>query len=391
MKTSRTIISAAILVLSIQAGAQDFSGILYQIENNNATLAALRSELEASIAEAHTGLAPDDPELELGYLWANPSSEGNRLDISFTQTFDFPTAYLYRKRMADGECSVAELKYQMERRQLLLEAEKLCIEITYHGLLGAELQKRYDSAKRIAEAVNAKFEAGSSNVLENNKAKLNCLAAGRAVAANKVEMEADMATLVSLNGGKEVDFPEFERLVLVVPDDFDSWFEEVSTRSPELAAVRMELANAQLGVKLARSEWLPKFSVGYVSERQNGTTLQGIGAGISIPLWANRGKVKAAKAREAARQAAEQDECLRFYNSLHTLYLRARSLSSLVADAWTAIGDVNTLEMMDRAYESGQMPLADYVLEQSIWSESITEVLEQEKELCLLVAQMNRY
>ncbi|MCQ2148100.1 MAG: TolC family protein, partial [Bacteroidales bacterium] len=161
MKTRFLMIAAALMMGScVVAGAQDFSGILSEIEANNTTIKALRSQADASIMEARTGIAPSDPSVEINYLWGN--KEGNRLDLNVMQEFDFPTVYYWRKKVSQGECSLAEFEYAMGRRDILLEAQSICIDLVYHNALDKELERRLNDAKTISDAYKKNLDKGDA-------------------------------------------------------------------------------------------------------------------------------------------------------------------------------------------------------------------------------------
>ena len=128
----RTVIAIAIFSLFTLhfslACAQDFAPVLKAVEEGSPTLRALRQQTEATSAEARSQLAPQDPQVEAAYLWGTPEATGNRFDLNVTQSFDFPTAYLYRHRLAEAASSVAEADYRAARAALLLEAELLCVD-----------------------------------------------------------------------------------------------------------------------------------------------------------------------------------------------------------------------------------------------------------------------
>ena len=74
----------ALWMSSFAQGSMD--DVLKEIEQNNATLRALRMEMEATKAANHTGLALDDPEMEIAYLWGSPSTIGSRKDFRISQS-----------------------------------------------------------------------------------------------------------------------------------------------------------------------------------------------------------------------------------------------------------------------------------------------------------------
>ena len=115
----KTLIIIAAVMAAFPLQAQNLESVLSSVERNNTTLKVLRAEADAAKAEARTGLTPADPELELGYLWGTPKEQGNRIDLGLTQSFDFPTVYRFRKLIADGEATIADLEYEAGHKELL--------------------------------------------------------------------------------------------------------------------------------------------------------------------------------------------------------------------------------------------------------------------------------
>lgn len=83
--------------------AQDYTAVLQEIESNSTTLKALREQAEADKLASRTGIYLDNPEVEFNYLWGDPSVMGNRTDVSVKQSFDFPSAYAYKGKIAKLE------------------------------------------------------------------------------------------------------------------------------------------------------------------------------------------------------------------------------------------------------------------------------------------------
>lgn len=380
------------LLLCTLAGAQDYSAVLASIEQNSTTLRTLRSEAEADRMTARTGLTPEDPEVEFGYLWETADPEGgHRIDLSATQSFAFPTVYYWKKKISDGECAAADYRYSVARKKVLLEAKQLCIELTYRNALQKELDKCQSNAETILGSWQEKFDSGSAGVIDLNKARFALLSASRAARTNSLEREALLAELRTLNGGQPLDFSFEEFAAPLLPADFESWYEQTVGSSSELQAVENDLRLAESEKKLAASEWLPKFSVGYVSERVSGSTLQGVAAGISIPLWENRGKVRAAKARYEAADAKVQDEYLQFHNSLKTKYDKAQGLIELCAEYRGTLSSLSAADLLYEALQGGEIALEDYVYGIELWNDALTAVLESERDCHSLIAELESF
>ena len=378
----------AIMAAATVLNAQDIDSILSAIESNNSTLKAVRAEVDADKAEARTGLTPADPEVELGYLWGTPKEQGNRIDINVTQTFDFPTVYHFRKLIAEGKASEAEYEYSTRRKDILLQAEKTCIDIIYRNALADVLSHRLESASAIAEAWQKKYDNGSAGSIDLGKAKVSEISARKDFEENEVERKSLEAELARLNGGEKIELKENVFTMPMLPEDFETWYTKAEEENPELQAVSAQLLTAERQVKLAQAEWLPKFSVGYVSERIAGTTLQGIGAGISIPLWEGKGKVKAAKAKAAALESRSKDAALQFKTSLKNMYDKVVSLQKIASDYNESLACMPTLEMLDKALTSGEISLMEYVQGQSEWFDAVSGALETERDCRIGAAEI---
>ncbi len=385
-----TIALAASLCTAVRA--QDYSAVLSSVERNSSALRVLRSEAEADRMTARTGLAPDDPEVEFGYLWeTSDPAGGHRIDLSASQSFAFPTVYYWKKRISDGECAAADYRYAIGRKTILLEARRLCIELTYRNALQKELDRCLQHAETILGSWQEKYDSGAAGAIDLNKAKFTLLSASRAARTNSIERDALLSELRTLNGGEQIGFSFDEFSAPLLPDDFELWYGDAVGRSSELQAVENDRRTAEASRRLAASEWLPRFSVGYVSERVSGSTLQGVSAGISVPLWENSGKLRAAKARYAAADAKVQDEYLQFYNSLKTRYDKAQSLIGLCAEYRETLSGLNASDLLYDALQGGEIALEDYVYGIELWNNALTDVLESERDCHILIAELESF
>ena len=101
-KITKKIIFAAIyllLALSNLYAQSSIDSVVAQIVRNNKTLMVTSKNIEAEKIGNKTHLSPQNPEIGFNYLWGSPAAMGNRTDVNIKQTFDFPTAYLYKNQI----------------------------------------------------------------------------------------------------------------------------------------------------------------------------------------------------------------------------------------------------------------------------------------------------
>ena len=365
--------------------------VLAEIEKNNTTLSASRASTDADKIGNKTGIYLQNPEVEFHYLWSNPSEPGKRTDINITQSFDFPTAYRYKNQISDSRNEQADLEYRKQLRNLLLQARLLCLDLVYINALKAELSKRLVHAQSIADSYKSKYELGGANILEYNKAQLNLLNLSKALESKEIERTSLLSELTRLNGGIFIDFTDSVFQSPETPADFEQWYVMAEQNNPILSWLKHETEISQAQEKLNRAMSLPKLQAGYMSEKVSGLQFQGIIVGLSIPLWENKNKVKYARASTIAFESITTDNRMQFYHQLKALHTKTIGLQNSADDYRLSLVAYDNTELLIRALDKGEITLIDYILELSIYYESVTRLLELERELNISLAELNQY
>ena len=231
----KIIVSLALFAGSFACLAQDvFAPVLQQIEQSSTALQALRQQMEAEKLQNKTGLTPEDPEVEFGYLWGSPAAIGTRKDVGISQSFDFPTAYVQRGKLSALQNNSTEWHFRTERMQLLLTAKDLCIDLIYRNKMKAMYTRQLRNAERIVEAYEKMLQSGETNRMEYNKARLNLATAKEELRRTELEREQLLARLAALNGGKAIAFDATEYAAQPLAADFEQWFLEAEANNPAL-------------------------------------------------------------------------------------------------------------------------------------------------------------
>ena len=373
------------LVVIAQVG---YETVLQQIELNNTTLAAYRQQTDVAKIGNRTGITLVNPEVEFNYLWGSPTLIGNRTDIIVQQSFDFPTAYALRSKIANLQDENAELLYKAERLNILLLAKKTCIELVYYNALAREYTVRLKSAELISEAYKTKWDRGETNILEYNKAMLNLTT----VLAEQERIVAEQTSLIlelkRLNGGKEILFSDHIYPTHTLPLHFEEWYAIAETKNPLLQYVRGEIEIGKQEIKLSRVMGLPKFSAGYMSEKVVGEHFQGITFGVSIPLWENKNRVKQAKAQTQAAVMVFEDNKVQFYNRLLILFQKATALQQNAQRVRLSIQNNNNEQLLKRGLDAGEISLLNYLLEMEYCYDLIIKAWEAERDFEWSLAEL---
>lgn len=390
MKSIIIFIAALLSISSLQA-APPIDAVLDEIEQNNTGLAAFRRQVEARALENRTGLLPHDPEVEFAYLWASPAEIGPRTNLSLVQSFDFPTAYGYRNRIADGKDRQILAEYSRRRMEIRLEAALVCIDLIHANAMGRELQTRVSHARHLAEGYSRSMALGETNVLEYNKALLNQLNLENQAERNQVERTSLLAELQRLNGGLPVEFEADNFPDPQIPLDFEQWFAQAEEQNPVLQWISSEVEVSQSRERLMRAQALPGFSAGYVSEALAHEQFRGFAVGVSIPLWENRNAVKTARAQTLAARELEADQRLQFYHQLKAGHHKTVELYESTRRFSEGLAAIEQFRLLEVALTQGEISLLNFLTELGFLYQGMDRLLDAQKELHISLIKLNQY
>lgn len=389
----KIIISLLFLGVFVNASGQSadiaIGEVLRSVELNNAGLAAQRHLTDARTLEARTGNSLENPEVEFLHKWGDPSPLGKAGELTLTQSFDFPTTYTYRNRMARDLAAQYGYEYAAGRQQVLFEAQSLCLEIIALRKQNDILRQAYENARNIADVMSRREQAGDANILESNKAKFELVGAKNAYDLNVIELSAAMIRLENLNGGKPLAFA-----AEVFPDrpllaDKEAMLRRYEDMSPALLALVSEKNAADNDVRLSRSMSMPKFKAGYKHEFATGNErFNGVVVGMSIPMFGNRHNVKRAKAQSVFAESSYRSALLDMWADIAELYAKAELLGTALEEYRAITEQVRSVGLLNKAIEAGQISVVDYFSELApIFSAALT-MIEVERDYHLVCARI---
>lgn len=387
----KTVIIYVILCMigTVSAKAQnDYSSVLKEIETNNIELQALRAELQAQQIENNAANNLENLSVEGSYSWGNQPQMGPKKTLSVAQPFDFPTVYVMRGKLMKMTNNNLELHYSAERLNVLLEAKKLCVEITYYNSLIQLYDQRLEAAKTIADNYNKKMEAGKANILEVNKAELNLASLQSEHDKAVTERQNLIVALEAMNGGKAVIINNVGYEKVSLPADFETWYKEVEHKNPVLLHAQGLVDVNKQQLKLTKNQWLPQLHVGYVNETVVDESFQGVAVGLSLPLWNNSSKVKQSKAQLLTSEtmlSGTRNEC---YNTYKSLYNQSLTLQQNADKLAVTLSHCNSEALLQKALDAGEISLLEYLLEIEFYQQAAIDTLTAQRDAQMALAEL---
>jgi cobalt-zinc-cadmium resistance protein CzcA len=375
-----------ILLLGISSMVQNISAQ----QNRNISLQdAIRTALDSSLAiksagysvdmrKALKGASIDLPKTSIEGEYGQMNSYTNDNSFSISQSFDFPSVYISKFKLANANITSSEWQYKMAMLELATKVKQ----VYWHSVYLAARQKLlayqdslYTGFLRAAEL---RANSGETNKLEMITARSQSMEIKNALFQVTSDMGVYarklMILLNSSSGLSPLD-QELRRMDAVVMSDSLS-----IEQNPSLGYVRQQVEVSRLAKGLERSQLLPDLSLGYFSQTIIGTQdvngmprefgqdyrFTGVQAGIAFPLWFGpyTSRAKAARINEdIAKTDAEYysktltgdyqsllDEFKKFSMSVEFYEKQAVPEADLIIDQAT------------RSYKAGAMDYLDYVL-----------------------------
>ena len=159
------IFGLACAAISLPAGAQSLSmdEILRQVEANNKELKANYQSLKAQKVEAKLDNNLPDPSVTYSHFWGNKEDMGFTGEFVASQSFDFPTLYYQRGKLAKERAAGLDRQGASFRQQVLLQAQTICLDLVLLNQQRALLATRLDNAERLSAFYASKLEKGDAS------------------------------------------------------------------------------------------------------------------------------------------------------------------------------------------------------------------------------------
>lgn len=367
----KIILAAMAFTAVVSAKAQDINSVLKSVEQNNMELKALLKGNEAADIENKSQNTLEDLSIEYSPFFQSETSGIASSELVITQGFDFPTLYGARKKAEQLQRNVLDMQYQTARRDILVNAKKLCLDIINYNKQKQLLQERRKNADELLAMFELKFKNGDATSLELNKIKLDRMNLETELVQADTKHANAMQQLQALNGGQpiEVNMTEYPQ---APADDEVTMYEKAVATDWTVRTAQASVLAAEQDVKVNKQSWIPKFEIGYRRNTEGDNASNGFLIGGSIPLFSSKNKVKIAKARQTEAVMQHANARINAENSARTMINQMKQLKAS-ADAYDVPLMRQTLKLLRTAVENGEISVTEYYVEaDNIYKNMIT-------------------
>ena len=386
----RFLIAVSLVLMATAARAEGSIGnVLKQIAQNNLTLKALHHDNEAEVLDIKAANALDGLSVEYSPFFRSGYSGVAESELVVSQEIQFPTKYADRNKQAKMQKAVGGKVYEKNRRDILLEAQLLCVDVIRLNKTLAMLGQRLKNSKALRQMYDKRMEAGDANILEVNKVKLDCMEVQTLVSEAQNERMLLLQQLAELNGGKpvtidDVEIPKFQPIA-----DFESYKALALASDADIQMAETMLQSADMNVKMQKREWLPNISFGYRRNTEQKEAVNGVLVGVSFPLYSNSKNIRAAKERrESAQLQVEQARCTA-ESKLRSGYQQLMGLQQVLDHSDVKMMQ-ESIELFAKALQQGEINALEYYTEVNSIYEKLQRHIDVHTQSAKLLAALHK-
>ena len=343
----------------------------------DSSLSARSARLSVDAQKALKGAAVDIPKTAIDGQYGQFNSFTNDNALTVSQSFSFPTVYVNKHKLANASIKSSEWQNENTRLEIATRVKQLYWQYAYLTAKRALFAYQDSLFSGLARAADKRAKAGETNHLEMITARSQSLEIKNQLYQVETDIGICKRKLMVLLNCNWLPIPETndlhgKRLLL----DSDT---TTVQQNPSLGYIRQQVKVSANQKRLERSQMLPDFTVGYMSQTIIGTQevnsslrtfgpgfrFTGVQAGIAIPLWFAPfvAKTKAAKINESiAINDAEN-----YSKSLTGDYLSGldeyrKYLSSIEYYETQAVPESDLIiKQSERLYKDGELDFLDFV------------------------------
>lgn len=369
--------------------ADNIGDVLKQVAVNNLTLQALAHDNQADVLDIKASNSIGGPSVEYSPFFTKGYSGVVESELVVSQEIDFPTKYAARNKQAKMQHTVGEQLLAKQRRDILLQAQLLCIDLIRLNQTLSMLHERLANSETLLQMYQKRMDAGDANALELNKVKLDCMEVRTLVNEAQGERTSLLQQLKQLNGGKPIDvtdtvLPEYPQIT-----NFESYRALALASDADVAVAQTALRAADMNLKLQKNEWLPNISFGYRRNTEHGEGINGFLVGVSFPLYSNSNNVKAARQR---RESAEL-QVLQAQNeaeaSMRTNYEQLQGLQQVIDHSDVKLLQ-ESLDLFAKALQQGEITALVYYVEINSIYEKLQRHIDLHCQSVKLLAELHK-
>ncbi len=387
-------------------GTLSLDALENEVLANNPELKFYEAEIEVARGLRKTAGLWSNPEVSgsVGQKRVSSSADGETVtasgvasEIVVTQSLEWPGRIRLRKAIADRDIRIAELGLEQFRALLVGRVTTAAYDFVASQEKATATREIASHFRSLREVLVQRDQAGLTPLLETRiieALELNVQRKASAAALASQDALLDLNQLRGASPDTPLALTKLNLKFLPLKLNKEALVALARANDYEVRMRAIELEGQGYRVSLAKNERFPAISAGpaFTQERA-GDRERVIGAtvSLSLPLWdRNQGGVAVAKAErnqaESSFYIAQREVERRVIQAVNEYETKLREMSNWQPDSIQHFKEA--VELADRHYRLGSVPVSTYVELQSQYLDTIEGLQDTKKEALEAVTQL---
>lgn len=373
--------------LSIMTVSANDKELVNQILQNNQTIESLRLSSTSSILQLKTEGNLPDPEVEMEIM-AKPI---NSIELTASETIEWPGVYGARRNARNNRIDAEQYLFQSKCNEIIKEVRLSYVELISINAQLTRSRKLLSVVDSILSKVANPNLKGDYTVLDISKLKIEAFDLSSSISSLEIRRQVILNDLKLQNGGKDLQSVDLQCTAYPVElKPLDAYI-MAYYESPEYKVVLSTLAANQYDIKANRMSGWPNIKLGYKFVKEADVKAHGAVVGISIPIFSNRGKVKASQAEGRSTDYTKSYLVKKGEAEIESKYSEIINYKKMIEKYEDSVNYEEVKSYLDSSLSSKSITIVDYLSEYKFVLSALQKVDEMQMQLAEKYVDLLKY
>lgn len=388
----KTIYSVICLLVVFAASAQNYNELINSVIANNPEIMALEAATESDLLSIKSENNLPETDIEFEHQWGQKDI-GNKWSFGISQGFEWPGVYGARRQATKSASEAMQYLTRSNYLDKMLEVKLLFIDIVNTRKNIEIMSEVCDHMAQLKAKYHDGYQQGEVSILDVNKIDIEYIATSRRCNELATQLSALENSLLTMNGGKDCShildkLNEYPQDMIHSVDEYTRLIQQYDPQ----VNYNMHMTRSQASMaKASRLKNLPGFSLGYMHVNELGEHFNGLKIGISLPLFSNRNKTKAANAMLHSMEYIQTDIVTSKLSAMYSDRAKAIVLFDEVNEYKPIFEQSNNIALLKKALDGGEISLLTYLQEVNYFLQAQQEYINIIHQYHSTLARLNKY
>ena len=207
----------------------------------------------------------------------------------------------------------------------------------------------------------------------------------------EIQRQVVLSDLVQMNGGKALENVDMNSTKYPIEKKAVEHYISAYYNSPDYMATLSGLQADEFDVKAGKRSWWPNITLGYKFTSEGDVRGHGAVVGFSIPLFSNKGKVKASRAIQQSNDFAKTYQSRKGEADIRSRYDEVERISQSIEEYGKRLNYSEVKKYLDEALAAKSITIIDYLAEYQFILNAFQKLDDMQSDLVAKYIELSKY